>query len=56
MLGKTKWLSSVKYMSKMFLGATNFNGDISNWKVSEVTSMRGIFQDAETFDEFYAVM
>ena len=37
-------------MSKMFLGATNFNGDISNWNVSEVTSMRGMFQDAETFD------
>ena len=32
-------LSRVKKMNNMFDGATNFNGDLSSWDVSEVTTM-----------------
>jgi len=35
-------------MEKMFLN-TNFNGDISNWDVSHVTSMKHMF-DGSKFD------
>ncbi|MDZ7716290.1 MAG: BspA family leucine-rich repeat surface protein [Balneolaceae bacterium] len=34
----------------MFNEALAFNGDLSNWNVSNVTSMRRMFQGAESFN------
>ena len=39
-------LSGVTSMSSMFSRATSFNGDISDWNVSSVTDMSGMFQSA----------
>ena len=38
-------------MSHMFWGATTFNGDISSWDVSSVTTMSHTFYNATAFDQ-----
>ena len=43
-------LSGVTDMSKMFLYAYSFNGDISPWNVSDVTDMSQMFFDADSFN------
>jgi len=35
----------------MFSGATNFNQDIGDWKVGEVTNMSWMFYDTSIFDQ-----
>ena len=46
-----KWdTSSVTNMSKMFLQAQNFNGDLSGWDTSAVTNMSQMFYDATKFN------
>ncbi len=44
-------LSAVTNMSYMFSGATLFNGDISNWDVSNITRMRSMFNNASAFNQ-----
>ena len=36
-------------MTSMFEGATSFNGDLSQWDVSKVTSMGYMFDGATSF-------
>ncbi|MEW7278318.1 BspA family leucine-rich repeat surface protein [Aquimarina sp. 2201CG1-2-11] len=43
-------LSQVKDMSSMFMWATSFNGDVSNWDVSKVTNMTNMFREATSFN------
>ena len=43
-------LSNVTDMSKMFLYADSFNGDLSYWDVSSVTDMSGVFSGASSFN------
>ena len=43
-------LSGVTDMSRMFVHAESFNGDISAWDVSSVTGMSGVFQGARSFN------
>lgn len=38
--------SNVREMIGMFVNAPSFNGDLSNWKVSRVTSMNRVFRQA----------
>ena len=38
-------------MSQMFDDATNFNGDISGWDVSNVIDMEEMFLDAQNFNQ-----
>lgn len=42
--------SSAIAMSRMFAGASWFNGNISTWSTSRVTTMEGMFLDAFTFN------
>jgi len=44
-------LSQVTDMSGMFRGASNFNQDISNWDVSNVTDMIFMFSDCPIQDK-----
>ena len=39
-------------MSKLFYGKKGFNGDISQWDVSNVTNKDGMFDDCPIKDEF----
>ncbi|MEQ5792435.1 BspA family leucine-rich repeat surface protein [Muricauda sp. NFXS6] len=43
-------LSNVPNMRKMFMGASSFNGDLSEWDVSSVTDMYGMFEGASSFN------
>ena len=43
-------LSMVTDMNSMFVGATSFNGDLSNWDVSNVTGMAYMFKNATSFN------
>ncbi|MDG0995725.1 MAG: BspA family leucine-rich repeat surface protein, partial [Gammaproteobacteria bacterium] len=43
--------SEVTDMSSMFIAATNFNHDISNWDVSSVTNMESMFEFADSFNQ-----
>ena len=43
-------VSKIKDMSYLF-SYTDFNGDISNWDVSNVTNMRCIFYECESFNQ-----
>lgn len=43
--------STVTNMNSMFNNATNFNGDISGWNVSNVTSMTSMFSGATSFNQ-----
>ena len=47
----TPTLMTMSSMAGMFRGATAFNGDISDWDVSNVTDMSGMFRDASAFDQ-----
>lgn len=44
-------VSNVQTMNRMFLGATTFNQDISQWNVSNVHSMWAMFLGATTFNQ-----
>ena len=44
-------LSAVTNINKVFAGASNFNGPIGNWDVSNVTSMESAFSDASSFNQ-----
>ena len=43
-------LSGVTNMTRMFSGAESFNGDLSNWNVSQVTDMSSMFAGADAFN------
>ena len=43
-------VSKITDMSSLF-EVTNFNGNISNWDVSNVTNMSGIFVGCESFNQ-----
>ena len=43
-------LSGVTDMTRMFSGAESFDGDLSNWNVSQVTDMSYMFSGADAFD------
>ncbi|WP_348704105.1 BspA family leucine-rich repeat surface protein, partial [Tenacibaculum sp. 190524A02b] len=43
-------VSGIKRMRYLFLGS-NFNGDISNWNVSQVNNMEGMFQNNRAFNQ-----
>merc|ERR1739848_95319 len=43
-------VSKVSDMSRMFSGASVFNGDLSKWDVSTVTNMWGMFEGASSFN------
>merc|ERR1712161_50975 len=43
-------VSSVKKMYRMFDGATEFNGDVSDWDVSTVKDMYYMFGNATVFN------
>ncbi len=44
-------VSSVKNMSNMFLGADDFNQNISTWNVANVTDMTSMFNSANVFNQ-----
>jgi surface protein len=44
-------LSAARDAAFMFYEAKNFNADISNWDVSNITSMRGMFYKAAKFNQ-----
>lgn len=43
--------STVTDLSNMFLNATSFNYDISNWNTANVTNMWGMFSSATSFNQ-----
>ncbi|PKD43896.1 hypothetical protein CWD77_09090 [Rhodohalobacter barkolensis] len=47
----TTCTSGITDMSDMFVGATNFNQDISSWDVTSVTSMSAMFLNASSFNQ-----
>ncbi|GAC20474.1 BspA family leucine-rich repeat surface protein [Paraglaciecola arctica] len=46
----TPILSDVSNMTYMFSNAESFNGDLSNWDVSNITNMYGMFERATSFN------
>ena len=44
-------LQNVKNFGEIFRGASNFNGDISSWDVSNITSIAMAFEDAKKFNQ-----
>ncbi|WP_422105423.1 BspA family leucine-rich repeat surface protein [Winogradskyella sp.] len=38
-------VSNIEYMNQAFIAATNFNQDLSNWEVGNVTDMRSMFAE-----------
>ena len=48
-------MSNVVDMSEMFLGATSFNQDISNWDVGRVENMDYMFSGATSFNQDIAI-
>jgi surface protein len=44
-------LMHVTSLASMFKGATQFNGDISNWDTSTITTMRAMFMGATSFNQ-----
>lgn len=38
-------------LDEVFYGASNFNGDISNWDTSGITNMSGMFRNASSFNQ-----
>ena len=44
-------LSGVTTMSYMFNGASDFNGNLSSWNVSQVADMSHMFRDAASFNQ-----
>lgn len=50
--GNWSWnTSSIMNMSNMFLGASNFNKDLSSWDTGNVTNMRYMFNGASSFNQ-----
>jgi surface protein len=43
--------SQITNLDSMFMGALNFNEDISNWDTSKVTNMQQLFYDASAFNQ-----
>ncbi len=43
--------SSLKSISYMFIGATSFNHNISDWNLSNVEYIEGLFMDATSFNQ-----
>lgn len=43
--------SNVTDMAECFMGATNFNGNLSNWNTSKVTTMASMFEGAQAFNQ-----
>lgn len=41
----------IVFLPLAFRGAASFNGDISNWDVSEITDMERMFEDARSFNQ-----
>ncbi len=41
---------SVEDMAFVFLGASEFNGDLSSWNTSKVTRMKSMFYEASMFN------
>ncbi|KAF3978796.1 MAG: BspA family leucine-rich repeat surface protein, partial [Methylococcales symbiont of Iophon sp. n. MRB-2018] len=44
-------LSGVAIMTRMFAGASAFNGDIGGWNVANVTNMNNMFENASAFNQ-----
>jgi surface protein len=38
-------------MGSMFMGAKSFNGDLSNWELSNVENIYAMFEGATKFDK-----
>ena len=44
-------LTGITNLSRMFMGASTFNGDIAGWNTSEVTDMSAMFYAASAFSQ-----
>ena len=42
-------------MSRMFEAANDFNQDLGNWNVANVVDMTLMFQNANSFDQEWAI-
>jgi len=43
--------STVTTIDGAFIGATEFNQDISTWDISKITNLNNVFQDAQSFNQ-----
>lgn len=43
--------STVTTIDGAFIGATEFNQDISTWDISNITNLNNVFQDAQSFNQ-----